>query len=63
MPIKIALAQIDIAIADRARNLARMIEVLSAAAAEEAKLVVFPEGVTRIPRMLSRCGLRLYARC
>lgn len=43
MPIKIALAQIDIAIADRARNLARMIEVLSAAAAEEAKLVVFPE--------------------
>ena len=40
---RIALAQIDIAFADRERNLTRMIEVLGQAAAKGAKLVVFPE--------------------
>src|SRR5437763_2984266 len=39
----IALAQIDIAIADRERNLARMIQVLGETAAKRAKLTVFPE--------------------
>ncbi|MEX2173917.1 MAG: carbon-nitrogen hydrolase family protein [Pirellulaceae bacterium] len=40
---KIALAQIDIAFADRARNLARMVQVLEETAASGAKLTVFPE--------------------
>jgi 5-aminopentanamidase len=42
-PITIALAQIDIAFADRERNLAKMLEVLAQAAREGAKLVVYPE--------------------
>jgi 5-aminopentanamidase len=42
-PTTIAIAQIDIAFADKPRNLARMIEVLGQAAAKGAKLVVFPE--------------------
>ena len=42
-PITIALAQIDIAFADRERNLARMIQVLEDTAAKGAKLTVFPE--------------------
>jgi predicted amidohydrolase len=42
-PIKIAVAQIDIALADRERNLARMIQVLEETAAGGAKLTVFPE--------------------
>src|SRR5687768_5736186 len=40
---KIAVAQIDIAFADRERNLARMIQVLEETAAGGAKLTVFPE--------------------
>jgi predicted amidohydrolase len=43
MSTKIALAQIDIAFADRERNLARMIAVLEETAAKGAKLTVFPE--------------------
>ena len=43
MLTKIALAQIDIAFADRDRNLARMIEVLEQTASKGAKLTVFPE--------------------
>jgi predicted amidohydrolase len=39
----VALAQIDIAFADRERNLARMIEVVNETAAKGAKLTVFPE--------------------
>jgi predicted amidohydrolase len=42
-PITIAVAQIDIAFADRERNLAKMLEVLAQAANEGARLVVFPE--------------------
>src|SRR5436190_9306565 len=42
-PITIAIAQIDIAFADRERNLARMIQVLEGTAAKDAKLTVFPE--------------------
>jgi predicted amidohydrolase len=42
-PIKIAVAQIDIAFADRERNLARMIQVLEETAGQGAKLTVFPE--------------------
>jgi predicted amidohydrolase len=41
--IKIAVAQIDIAFADRERNLARMIQVLEETAGQGAKLTVFPE--------------------
>jgi len=41
--IKIAVAQIDIALAARERNLARMIEVLEETAGKGAKLTVFPE--------------------
>jgi predicted amidohydrolase len=41
--IKIAVAQIDIAFADRERNLVRMIQVLEETAASGAKLTVFPE--------------------
>jgi len=43
MSITIALAQIDIAFADRARNLERMIEVLDKTSAKGTKLTVFPE--------------------
>jgi predicted amidohydrolase len=43
MPITISIAQIDIAFADRERNLARMIQVLEQTAAKGAKLTVFPE--------------------
>jgi predicted amidohydrolase len=43
MSTKIAVAQIDIAFADRERNLARMIEVLEETTAQGAKLTVFPE--------------------
>jgi len=43
MSTTIALAQIDIAFADRAKNLARMIAVLQETAAKGAKLTVFPE--------------------
>ncbi len=43
MPTTIAVAQIDIALADRERNLARMIAVLEETAAKGAKLTVFPE--------------------
>ncbi len=39
----IAIAQIDITIADRERNLSRMIQVLGETAAKGAKLTVFPE--------------------
>src|SRR3954452_8206751 len=39
----IAAAQIDIAFADRGRNIARMVEVLRETAARGAKLTVFPE--------------------
>src|SRR5262245_61751348 len=42
-PATIAVAQIDIAFADRERNLARMIQVLEETAAKGAKLTVFPE--------------------
>jgi predicted amidohydrolase len=42
-PITIAAAQIDIAFADRQRNLARMIEVLETTAQHGAKLTIFPE--------------------
>jgi predicted amidohydrolase len=42
-PVKIAVAQIDIALADRERNLARMIQVLEETTAGGAKLTVFPE--------------------
>jgi 5-aminopentanamidase len=41
--IKIALAQIDVAFAEKERNLATMIRVLEEAAGKGAKLVVFPE--------------------
>jgi 5-aminopentanamidase len=41
--VTLAVAQIDIALADRERNLARMIELLRATAARGAKLTVFPE--------------------
>ena len=41
--IKVAVAQIDIALADRERNLARMIAVLRETAAGGARLTVFPE--------------------
>ena len=43
MSTTIALAQINIAFADRERNLSRMIEVLAQAAAKGATLAVFPE--------------------
>ena len=43
IPIKIAVAQIDVAFADRERNLARMIGVLEETAGKGAKLTVFPE--------------------
>jgi len=39
----IALAQIDITLADRERNLSRIIQVLGETAAKGAKLTVFPE--------------------
>jgi predicted amidohydrolase len=39
----IAIAQIDITLADRERNLARIIQVLGETAAKGAKLTVFPE--------------------
>jgi predicted amidohydrolase len=42
-PITIAVAQIDIAFADREKNLARMIKVLEETAAKSAKLTIFPE--------------------
>ena len=42
-PIKIAVAQIDIAFADRERNLARMIQVLKETTGQGAKLTIFPE--------------------
>lgn len=42
-PITIAVAQIDIAFADRQRNLARMSQVLEETAAKGARLTVFPE--------------------
>jgi len=42
-PITIAVAQIDVAFADRERNLAKMFEVLAQAAKQGARLVVFPE--------------------
>jgi predicted amidohydrolase len=42
-PISIAVAQIDITIADCERNLARMIRVLEETAKKGAKLTVFPE--------------------
>jgi predicted amidohydrolase len=42
-PITIAIAQIDITLADRTRNLNRMIQVLGETAAKGAKLTVFPE--------------------
>jgi predicted amidohydrolase len=42
-PIKIAVAQIDIAFADQESNLARMIQVLEQTAAKGAKLTSFPE--------------------
>jgi len=42
-PVTIALAQIDIAFADRERNLARMLAVMQETAAKGAKLAVFPE--------------------
>src|SRR5262245_21040939 len=42
-PTSIALAQIDIAFADREKNLARMIAVLDQTASKGAKLAVFPE--------------------
>jgi predicted amidohydrolase len=42
-PIKIAVAQIDIAFADRERNLTRMIQVLEETSGQGAKLTVFPE--------------------
>jgi predicted amidohydrolase len=42
-PIAIAVAQIDIAIADRERNLARMTQILGETAAKGAKLTIFPE--------------------
>jgi predicted amidohydrolase len=41
--ITIALAQIDIAFADKERNLAKMLELLAQVAQDGAKLVVFPE--------------------
>jgi 5-aminopentanamidase len=41
--MKIAVAQIDIAFADRERNLARIFQVLQETAANGAKLTVFPE--------------------
>jgi predicted amidohydrolase len=41
--VTIALAQIDIAFADRERNIARMMKVLDETAAKGAKLTVFPE--------------------
>ncbi|HEY2416106.1 MAG TPA: carbon-nitrogen hydrolase family protein [Pirellulaceae bacterium] len=43
MPTKIAAAQIDITLADRERNLARMLDVLTETAKNGAKLTVFPE--------------------
>jgi predicted amidohydrolase len=43
MSITIAIAQIDIAFADRERNLARMIQMLEETAAKGAKLTIFPE--------------------
>lgn len=42
-PITIAAAQIDIAFADRERNLARMIQVLEEASGKGSRLTVFPE--------------------
>jgi predicted amidohydrolase len=42
-PILIAAAQIDIAFADAARNLARMSEVTESAARRGARLTIFPE--------------------
>ena len=41
--MKIAVAQIDVAFADRERNLTRMFAVLQETAAQGAKLTVFPE--------------------
>src|SRR5437868_13621423 len=42
-PIKVALAQIDIAFGESKQNLDRMIQVLAETAANGAKLTVFPE--------------------
>lgn len=42
-PIQIAAAQIDIAFADRERNIVRMIEVLETTAKKGAHLTIFPE--------------------
>src|SRR4029078_9895897 len=42
-PITIAIAQIDVAFADREKNLSRMIRVLEETAAKGKKLTVFPE--------------------
>src|SRR3954447_19260816 len=42
-PITISVAQIDIAFADRERNLSRMMQVLDEAAKKGAKLTIFPE--------------------
>jgi predicted amidohydrolase len=42
-PITIAAAQIDIAFADRERNLARMLEVLEKTSSKGARLTIFPE--------------------
>src|SRR5262245_52371609 len=43
VPIRIAVGQIDIAFADRERNLARLIQVLEDTTGKGAKLTVFPE--------------------
>ena len=43
MSTTIAVAQIDIAFADRERNLARMIQILEETAAKGAALTIFPE--------------------
>lgn len=42
-PVTIAVAQIDIAFADRERNLRRMFQALEETAAKSARLTVFPE--------------------
>jgi predicted amidohydrolase len=43
MPTKIAAAQIEITFADRERNLARMLDILTETAKNGAQLTVFPE--------------------
>jgi predicted amidohydrolase len=43
MPTTIAAAQIDITLADRERNLARMLDVLNESAKAGAAITVFPE--------------------